>query len=280
MIGFCTDSNAQLPADLAERFGVEIVPLTVTVDGRAYLEGVDLDADEFYASFRAVKPDVSTAAPSPGQFLSAYQRLASRGCDEILSVHVGSGISGTLNSARLGAEASLVPVRLVDTQTASFAVACCLWEAAEAVERGAGIDEAAEVAEAVAASTDNVFVVSALDWARRGGRLGEGFGVADHERALPVLRLREGGMAPVGEARSFEEAADVMAATVRASGTNLRVGIGVADAGATPLSEALDERLSAATEVRDVVRYRIAPSVAVHTGPGTAGAVWYPATLT
>lgn len=277
MIGLCTDSNAQLPVELIERYAVSVVPLTVSIDGEPLLEGVDIDADAFYARLASDPPPVvTTAAPSPGAFAAAYQALADAGADAILSVHIGSAISGTLNSARLAARSAPVPVRLVDTGTASFAVACCVWEAGEALADGAGIEDAARTAEAVAGRTDNVFVVRALDLARAGGRLG-----ADADRPLdaediPVLRLVEGTYRPVARARTVEEAADAMAAAVLGGGDRLRVGIGIADAQAAPLWKALEQRLAGAPQVADLVRYRVGPSVGVHTGPGTAGAMWYP----
>ena len=117
-IGLVTDSNAQLPPELIERYGVEVVPITVVIDGEEHAEGVDLTADDFYARFEGATPDVSTSQPNPGQFAVAYQRLADAGADEILSVHVGADLSGTFNSARLAAGSSPVPVRLVDTGTA------------------------------------------------------------------------------------------------------------------------------------------------------------------
>lgn len=283
MIGFCTDSNAQMPPELVERYSVEVVPLTVTIDGDDFLEGVEVDADAFYSRFfGGATPTVTTAAPGPGQFVAAYEALAERGASEILSVHIGSSLSATLDAARLGAQDCPVSVRLVDTGTASFAVACSLWEAAEAVERGAGLDEAAGVAERVAGLTDNVFVVRALDLSCAGGRLsvetGEPLEAGDEpeSEAIPVLRLVEGAVRPVGEAHTADEAADVMASAVRAGGSSLRVGISIADAGAEPLWRALEDRLRGAEEVAELVRYRVGPSVGVHTGPGTAGAMWYP----
>src|SRR5436190_18504197 len=200
MIGFCTDSNAQLPQDLVERYGVQVVPLTVTVDGESFREGVDLDPDGFYARFEGgATPAVSTAAPSPGRFLDAYQRLVARGATEILSVHIGSALSGTVNSARLAAAEVGVPVRIVDTGTASFAIACCLWEAAEAVAKGADLEEAAGVAEQVAATVVNVFVVQALDLARAGGRLSPTAPTAtDANEGIPVLSLVDGKIEPIG----------------------------------------------------------------------------------
>jgi fatty acid-binding protein DegV len=86
-------------------------------------------------------------------------------------------------------------------------------------------------------------------------------------------------MVPVGEAATMDEAVQAMAATVVAFGTGLRVGLGIADAGAAPLWHALEAALMDAPEVLDVVRYRIGPSVGAHTGPGSAGAIYYPSRL-
>lgn len=281
MIGLCVDSNAQVPPELVDRYGLEVVPLSITVDGQEFLEGVDLDADAFYELYErfsgGATPRVTTAAPSPGRFAMAYAALAARGATEILSVHIGSAISATLNAARVAAAGSPVPVRLVDTGTASFAVACCMWEAAEAVAAGAGLEEAALLAEAVAGRTDNVFTVGALDLARRGGRLGAAAARELADAAIPVVRLIGGSYQPVARVVTLEEAADVMAAAVLTGGTGLRVGISVADTAALPLREALEARLTGAAEVAELVRYRVGPSVGAHTGPGTAGAMWYPA---
>lgn len=273
MIALVTDSNAMLPPALAERYGVAVVPLTVRVDGADHLEGVDIDADDFYARFDAGTPAVSTSQPSPGRFADVYRAVAERGAEAILSVHIGSALSGTVNSARLAAADAPVPVRVVDTGTASFAIACCVWEAAEAVAGGATLEEAATVAEAVGATVGNVFVVGALDLARAGGRLAAG---ALGPTTIPVLSLSGGAMRPVGEVADMDEAAAAMAAHVRSSGASLRVGVGVADAGALPVVEALEDLLTGVPEVRELVRYRIGPSVGAHTGPGTVGAMYYP----
>ena len=278
MIGLVTDSNAQLPAELAERYGVEVVPLSVTIDGESFLEGVDLDADAFYRRFEGGRrPEVSTSQPSPGAFARAFRALADRGADHILSVHIGSAVSGTLNSARLAAEAAAVPVRVVDTGTVSFGVACCVWEAAEALAAGASLEEAARVAEQVGAGVGTVFTVGALDLARAGGRLAAPAG-DDPAGAQPVavLTMAGGQMKVVGRAADLDGAVEAMAGHVLAAGPSLRVGVGVADAASAALSQALEQRLDGAPAVREVVRYRIGPSVGAHTGPGTAGAFFYP----
>lgn len=279
MIGLLTDSNAQLPAELAGRYGVEVVPLTVTVDGEAFLEGVDLDADGFYARFEGGRrPEVSTSQPSPGRFAQALAGLAERGAQEILAVHVGSAVSGTVNSARLAAASSPVPVRIVDTGTVSFGVACCVWEAAEVLARGATVEEAAAVAAAVGETVGTVFTVGALDLAQAGGRLAPATGGRSGRSGVPVLTMAGGRMEVIAEAGDVDAAADVMAEHVLAAGAEspVRVGLGIADGGAAAMWRALEDRLADAPRIREIVRYRIGPSVGAHTGPGTAGVFFYP----
>lgn len=279
MIGLVTDSNAQLPPGLAARYDVEVVPLTVTVDGVEYLEGVDLDADAFYDRFRGGRPAVSTAQPSPGAFAAAYEAVADRGATEILSVHIGSSVSGTVNSARLASRVSPVPVRIVDTGTASFAISLCLWAAADAVEAGATVEDAAGAAERASATVGNVFVVGALDVARAGGRLAGDVAAAPGAAgapAIPVLNLAGGVMHEVDRAGDLDQAAAIMAAFVGAAGSSLRVGVGLSDAGMLGLVTALEDRLRAEPAVRELVRYRIGPSVGAHTGPGTVGTMFAP----
>jgi DegV family protein with EDD domain len=274
VIGVCTDSNAQLPPELAARLGVEVVPLRVSIDGVEYAEGVDLDADGFYAHYaHGARPAVTTAAPSPGQFDEAYRRLAARGATAIVSVHIGAELSGTLNAAQLAARGAPVPVRLVDTGSASFVVALAAWAACDAAAAGAPAEEAAAAAQAVAAGCGNVFVMGTLELARAGGRMAPGAG---DQPGVPVLCLTHGKIETVGLASTAAEAAAVMAHAVLASGPRLRVAVGTSDESSWPVADALVSTLMEASGPLEVVRYRVGPSVGAHTGPGTAGAVYHP----
>ncbi len=270
-----TDSSSQLPAVLAARYGIRVVPLTVRIGGEEFLEGVDLDADEFWARFDgATAPAVSTSQPSPGHFAEVYAAAAEAGAESILSVHLTEALSGTLNSARLAARAAPVPVRVLDSGTSSFGIACCAWEAAEALLGGAGIDEAAEIAQRVGASLVNAFVVGGLALARAGGRM-----VIDPDSSgAPVLSMVGGDLQVIGRSDDLEEAVAMMVhqCTRAEVGGRLRVGVGVADAAAGPVADALDEAFRSVDSVVETVRYRVGPSVGVHTGPGTAGAFAYP----
>jgi DegV family protein with EDD domain len=217
---------------------------------------------------------VSTAQPSPGRFADAYRRLAECGASEIISIHVSAAVSGTLNSARLAARDAPVKVHLVDSASASFGVGCCVWAAAEALADRATVREAIDVAQTLARSIGNVFVVGALDLVRQGGRLDPT--TSPSTDTVPVLSLVDGKVTVIATASDLVAATVVMASYVRAWGTGLKVAIGVADREGAPLSDALEAALTNAVEVREVLRYRIGPSVGVHTGPGTAGAFFFP----
>ncbi len=272
MIGLVTDSNAQLPADLRERYQVAVVPLTVVVDDQPYQEGVDITTAEFYARL-AAGASVSTAAPSPGAVLTAYGQLAAAGATEILSIHIGSNTSATVNAVTVAARSSPVLVEIVDTGTASFAVACCVWAAGEALAAGADKSYAADVARRVASDLGNVFIVGALDLARRGGRLAAG---AAEGEGLPVLALADGQMQPVGRAHDVESAVAAMTDyfVEVAAGAPQRVGVG--DALTPELAEEYAGRLAERPEVAELVRYEIGPTVGAHTGAGTVGACFFP----
>jgi DegV family protein with EDD domain len=269
------DSAAYLPQWLIERHGVLVAPLSVEIDGREYLEGVDITAEEFYRGLDTARR-VSSSQPSPGRFVECYRRAAEEGAEEVLSIHIGSGTSGTVQSATLAAEMSPVSVTIVDTGQASFAEGLCVWEAIDALAAGATLHEAAARAEAASRTVGNTFVVRALDLMKRGGRL-----VRDGAEieGVPVLRVEPDGVKVVGSARTIGEAVDEMAAQIegaadRMNGRRLRVGIGH---GAAPeVAEALRARVEAMPGVGEVVDYIVGPSVGVHTGAGTAGAVYLP----
>lgn len=274
-VGLCIDSNSQITADLVARFGVEVVPLTITLDGVDYLGGIELDADRFFAAFATgATPTVATAQPSPGRFLAAYEALAERGAHTIVSVHLGAAVSGTVNSARVAAGASPIPVHVVDSGTASFGVACALWEAAEALESGLGIDDAIARATSVAERSGNVFVVGGLELARAGGRLDPS--VSTNVDGVPVLALTRGRMHQVGVASTADDAvAHIARYIIEADNRPMRVAIGMGDRATAPLCDALEALLRESAAVNEIVRYRVGPSVAAHTGPGTMGAFFY-----
>lgn len=269
-----TDSNSQIPKSLQERYDVGVVPIPVVVNGVEYLEGVDLEADDFYAHFADGSPDVSTSQPSPGAFVEAYQACIDAGHTEIISVHVAESLSGTLNSARIAADMVDADVRLVDSQTLSFGVSCCLWRAGQILADGGTADEACAAASALAQDLYSVTALGAADLLAASGRVD----FASSGAGVDVFLAGPGGsFDSVGSGTTSDEVCDLMADTMHRDGDPIRVALGIADESAAPYYEGLEARLAERGDVVEIVRYRIGPSVGAFTGLGTAGGFWYPA---
>mgnify|MGYP001826463694 CR=1 FL=1 len=272
-VALVTDSNAQLPAAMVERLGVVVVPITVSLAGVNHLEGVDLSAAEAYRALSEPGVEVATAAPSPGRLMDTYGALVEGGADAILSVHMGGELSATANNARLAARTVDVEVVVVDTGVASFGVGCCVWEAADALAAGADPEAAAAVARVTADRIGSVFIVQAVDLARRGGRYGDTLDAAGE--GVPVLSFVRGELAVVDTARDGADAAATMARFAMDWGTDPRVAIARADPATDPIRSALEERLRGCAQIDEIVHYTVGPSVAAHTGADTAGLFVY-----
>jgi hypothetical protein len=266
MIGICTDSHSLLPRELADRFGVEVVPLTISVDGDEFLEGVDLDADRFYNLYTDRHEPVATyCEPSSGQFAAAYDVLISRGCTEILSVHSSASVAGALNAARLAAHTAPVPVRLIDSGAIRFGVSCCVWAAGEAIENGADLEEAAKIAESLSPRIGYVFIMSGLQLINS----------TTVDAGISVWKFVDNEIELLGEVGTIADAVNCMAGWVLAWGSGLKVGVGTAHHDCLPIGQALYHALGESAAVVDVVPFRILPSAGIETGPGTISCVTY-----
>lgn len=276
MIRICVDSNSQLTPALAERFGITVVPLPIRVDGRDHLEGVDLDVDAFYAAWDGGRtPRIVTSQPSPGHVLEAYRSMTAAGATGILSVHIGSDLSGTLDSARLAAREVDVPVRLVDTGTASFGISCCAWAAALAIDAGATLEEAAQAAARRADELGTAFVVGIPELVTRSGRATQLDMDAAAAEGSPVLATIDGEISVLATVTTVDEAVgsmvDYALGRPASDRDGLRIAVGTSDRSSRPVAEGLVGRLAQHPLVAEVVEYRVGPTVGAHLGPGTAG---------
>ena len=148
-----TDSSALLTPEQVAATGARVVPVTVTIDGTDYLDGVEISADEFYERLATLSdPHLSTAQPSPAQFLEVFSQAYQAGAGSVLAVLVGSAFSGTVDAARVAATKSPIPVVCVDTKQASFGVGLCVLRGAEALVDGATVTEAGDAVLALAAT--------------------------------------------------------------------------------------------------------------------------------
>jgi fatty acid-binding protein DegV len=175
-----------------------------------------------------------------------------------------------LNSARLAAKSLPIPVRLVDSGTAGFGISCCVWAAAEAVDRGASIDEAVRVAESLSPRIGAVMIVGQLEFMRTGSTL-------DKLDGIPVMKMHDGRLEIVDHARTAIDAIQIMTETATGWGSRVNVAVGLADRSGEQFTQSLAAAIGASPNVVEIVRYRIGPSVGAYAGPGTVGCFMFPA---
>jgi len=276
-----TDSTALLSSEQVAATGARVVPVTVTINGVDHLDGVDLDVDAFYRRLSSdADLSMSTAQPSPARFLEALNAAERAGAASAVAVLVGSAYSGTLDSARTAAMHSPIPVTCVDTGQASFGIGLCVLRAAEVLAAGGDGAEVAREVELLAATIESVFIIQARELALASGRFVdtglESAPEGEHNAPIPVLKLAAGELSVVGEVVDLDEAIEVMAREILASGRQLRVASGLADPATAPVAHGLEQRLLESPLVEELLHYRVGPSVAANTGPGTAGTFHHP----
>ena len=142
-----TDSTADIPEQLRQAAGIEVVPLSVLFGTEAYKDKVEISHDEFIQRLKTVGRTLpTTAAPSPGQFEEVYSRLADEGAEGIVSVHLSEKLSGTIAAARIAAEsvADRVKVEMLDSRSISLGLGFLALEGARIAAEGGDLETVAE----------------------------------------------------------------------------------------------------------------------------------------
>jgi DegV family protein with EDD domain len=277
-----TDSGTDLglpPEQMAE-LDIHIVPLIVTLDGKSYREDVDIHPDEFYRLLAATDSLPITSQPSAGVFAETYRRLAATDPD-ILSIHMTSGLSGTFNSAKAGAE--LVPeanVTHVDTKTLSAAAGWQVEAAARAAKAGWPKERILALMERISAASDSLYTLKELKYLIHGGRISHMKGlIASVLNIKPLIGVEKvnGTYVQLSQVRTFKRAVkglvDLMAKQ-HAPGSALRVQVLYSHnpEGAAMLRELVDQRF-------DCTWLPVGPMSLVlgaHTGPSMVGVGYAP----
>lgn len=264
MVAIVTDSTADLSPERAEALGIVVVPLTVQIDGTSYEDGSELPPSEYYRKLAATKNIPTTSQPSVGRFKAAYESLQT---NDVLSIHISSALSGTVNSATMAA--GQVPgkrIRVVDSRTVSMALGFVAALAADAARQGAPLGELVALVEARVRQAGFYAVLDTLQHAQRSGRISFAQALLGSMLQIkPILTLRDGAVQPVDRPRTMRRAIDrVVELTLRdAPLTHLAV----LHADNEPLACDLRARLAgAASGSIDVVT--TGAVIGTHCGPG------------
>lgn len=276
-----TDRGMDLTPEQVKNLNLHFAPLRFTLDGKTYSSGVDIQPDEFYQLLENTDGFPTTSQPSAGDFAEIYRELA-RTDPEILSLHVSSGLSGTMNAARLGAQ--MVPeahVTFVDSLTLSCPMGWQVEAAAKGIKAGWSMDRIVAKLAEIRSKTEGIFTLSSLKYLIHGGRISHIKGLlASVLNIKPIIGVEKehGKYVQYGQDFTLRKSIVKMVEKLKSwypEGSRLRVQPlhGRNPEGAAQLVEELKRHFNVIFEPLTA----IAPVLGAHTGPSIVGLAVAPA---
>jgi DegV family protein with EDD domain len=274
-IRIVTDSACDLPPATATEHAIDIVPLTVRMGGKEYVDRADLTPKEFWAKSSESKQLPETAAPSPGAFEAAYRAAASAGATGVVCVTLSSDLSATYQSAQLGADAvkDTIPVRVIDSRSVTIAQGLLAIAGAEAAAAGKSIDEVVAVIEGKIPRMRVFAALDTLENLKKGGRIGAAraaFGSMLNIK--PLIHVTDGAVHELGKQRTRSRSLDQLIETAKQHGAASAKPLAVMHGDAPDVDKFVEDLCAALGRSRDdILLGDIGSVVGTHTGPRVVG---------
>lgn len=266
-----TDSTANITQKLIEQFHIHVVPLTIQIDGESYIDGVNMQPEEFLEKMAVSKELPKSSQPAVGVFKELYDKLGENG-DQVISIHMTGGMSGTVKSAQTAAGLTDSDVTVFDSRFISFALSFQVEEAAKMAAKGETKEAIMEKIADIRSKTNLFVVVDTLENLVKGGRIGKGKAMIGSLLSIkPIASLEGGEYTPVAKVRSHKQVVnylynqfleDTKGKIVKAVGIAHANGLPMA----TPLMKLIEESGFKHTQVSFT-----SPVISTHTGPGAIG---------
>jgi len=280
MIKVVTDSTAYLPQDFIEQHDIRVVPLNVLFGSRGYQEGIDLDYEQFYRMLAEAEELPTTSQPAAGDFLTVYKELVEAG-HEVISIHISSRLSGTIDSALAARKMLPDPdrVSVVDSLSASLGLELIVRAALDAIDRGRPRHEIVASLEQLTGRVHTYFVVDTLEYLHKGGRIGAASALLGTAlKFKPILFLKDGKIEPWGKVRTKRKAVTKLLDIIEEKvGGQPVAGIALAHAQVPDEAEALNQQVRQRLSCDQCYVSQIGPVIGTHTGPGVLGISTYAA---
>ena len=271
MIHVVTDSTADFTRADAEALGVTVVPLTVRFGEEQYLDGVELDADAFYAKLPRAGVHPTTSQPTPDQFATVYRSLLQNPDDTVLSVHISGKLSGTLQSAHIAAEdVGRGRVHLVDSESASGGLQLLVRAAIGDIAAGGAVADVAVRAEQRRSRVTIYVLLDTLTYLQRGGRIGRAQALLGSMLGVkPIITVIDGEVAPQARVRNRRQGIDRIVELLK--GKLPLSALAAFHCGAPELLPDLVAHLQAEIPGVGVQTGQVGAVIGAYTGPGGVG---------
>ncbi len=277
-IGIVTDSTAYLDPGYAAEHDIKVVPLKVILDDVSYREGVDITNEEFYARLKEPGVFPTTSQPSQGEFLEAYREMAGR-YDELLSIHISLGISGTYESAlSAAAEMGGCRVEVIDSRFTSMLLMTFIKYLVRARDEGKSLEELKELAGKMIKDSTMLFAVDTLEYLHRGGRIGGAQALMGSMLRVKPLLFIDGTIDALDKVRGSRKALDRLVELAAEKAGDRRVQVSLTHICDEERMKELRERIVGVLNCDpDAIEWtETGPVIGSHVGPGTVGIAFFP----
>ncbi len=276
-VAIVTDSVANLPADVIREHKIYVIPQIINWEGQSLLDQIDITTEEFYRRLPLSKELPKTSQPSPGQFTEHFQKVA-EGAESIVAVFVSAELSGTIQSAHLGAEAmGDYPIEIVDSRSASLGLGLLAIAAARYAAEGHDYHTVAAYVRALIPRLRVLFVVDTLEYLHKGGRIGGAKRLVGSVLSIkPVLHLENGRIEPLASIRTKSKAIqhmlDVVLEEMRGKS---KIHAGVIHANAAEEALYIADKVRGAVSPNELIINELTPAIGANVGPGIVGMGYY-----
>lgn len=270
-----TDSACDLSDDEAAALGIEVVPLTIRFGDEEYVDRIELTTREFYRKLATSAELPQTAAPAPGAFAAAFDKLRDEGASHIVCVNLSSSLSATMQAAQTAASSiqTGVDVRVVDSRSITAGLGSIVLHAARAARDGASVDHVLGIIDDLRGRQRIFGTLDTLENLRKGGRIGGAQALLGSVLSIkPLVDLSNGVVEEAGKTRTRKKAFAWLRDMVDKHQPieNLCVVHGEAPD--------IDEFLQLLGERVDLAGVRvgpIGPVIGTHAGPRVVGVVFH-----
>ena len=278
-----TDSTVSLPKHLAEQLNIHQVAYYIHRGSEVLRDLVSIQRDDFLKWLPTTEKLPTTASPGPGDYLTLYEKLASQGTEEIVSIHMTSKGSGAYQAAMAAKEMLLekmpkLKIEVIDTLNVSLCQGWMVIEAARAALAGVNLAGITHKVKSMIPISQMIQTADTLRYLYLGGRIGKATRyVGSLLNLKPLISMQDGEIVALGVTRGLHKAYEKMVDIIETKvGQMGRIKVAYVHAGAQKEVEQLKSMVESRLKVAESLVAELSPALMVHTGPGTTGLCYYP----
>jgi len=279
-IALLTDSSCDLPKNLIEKFGVNIIPLHIIYKATEYRDGIDITPEEIYERMPAEIP--TTSMPSVGETWDLILKLKEEGYTHILAILISSGLSGTFSMVESMKEKIKelgISVTVIDSKALSMGLGFLVIKAGKLIQDKVPMQDIINKVKTLQKEIKVFFVLKTLEYLKKGGRIGlvEGT-IGDILDIKPIISINEQGVyCTIAKSRGRSRSLNKIIEIAKEAIGNRKVHLAVMNSASIDEANEVLEKLKNEVYVAKIFTGQIGPGMGVHTGPGLIGICFCPA---